>query len=207
MFFHKTPWFVKALYPQLTWSIDTVDKIIYLTFDDGPIPNLTEYIVKTLDDFKAKATFFCVGDNLRKYPEIALHTYQQGHTIGNHTFNHIKGWSNTTKAYMDNVALCDQQLVDYPAKKALFRPPYGKIKREQIRSVKPSHKIIMWDVLSRDYSNKISPEQCLNNSIKATMPGSIVLFHDNNKANKNVRYVLPRYLEHFSEKGFQFHAL
>jgi len=207
MFFHKTPKVVRWLYPQLTWSVSTTDKIIYLTFDDGPIPGLTEFILDTLDNFEAKATFFCVGDNLKKYPDIAKRTFDEGHKLANHTFNHLEGWSTNTNQYLDNVRRCDEQLTDYTNYPILFRPPYGKIKRSQIAALNKSYKIIMWDVLSGDYSDKIAPTKCLESSVKATNPGSIVLFHDNKKARKNVEYVLPRYLDHFSRLGYNFHSL
>ena len=207
MFFHKTPRIVKWLYPQLAWSIDSPEKNIYLTFDDGPIPGLTEFILDELKEFDAKATFFCVGDNLKKHPQIAQRAFEEGHTLGNHTFNHIKGWATSTKYYLDNIQKCDEELEPFASKVNLFRPPYGKIKREQIREVHRSHKVIMWDVLTGDYSPGVEAEACLSNSIRATRAGSIVLFHDNNKAEKNVKYALPRYLEYFKKEGYHFKAL
>lgn len=207
MFFYKTPRLIKWLYPQLIWSVDSTDKIIYLTFDDGPIPGLTDFILDTLEAFEAKATFFCVGDNLKKHGNIAVKICDKGHALGNHTFNHLKGWSTSTEEYLNNIHKCDEQLRLFIQKPLLFRPPYGKIKRSQIRSVAPSHKIVMWDVLTGDYSDKIEPSQCLNNSVSVTVPGSIVLFHDNKKAEKNVKFALPRYLDHFKKEGYQFHSL
>lgn len=208
MFLHKTPKLVRWLYPKLIWSVNTKEKKLYLTFDDGPIPGLTEFVIRTLDNFEAKATFFCVGDNLKKYPDIAQLAFDKGHTLANHTFNHIKGWSTDTSKYLENIRKCDAQLSRYENKATtLFRPPYGKIKRNQISALERSYKIIMWDVLSGDYSQRIEPEQCLRNSIQATETGSIVLFHDNIKAQKNIEYTLPRYLEHFKKRDYHFLAL
>ncbi len=207
MFFHRTPWLVKKLYPSLNWSLPTDEKIIYLTFDDGPIPDLTEFILDTLNNYQAKGTFFCVGDNLSKHPEIAKRAIKEGHKLANHTFNHLAGWTVGDEQYLDNIQQCENHLTQLNENHGFFRPPYGKIKRSQINKVSPNHKIIMWDVLSGDYSNKINQEQCLNGTIKATRKGSIVLFHDNIKAEKNMKYALPRFLDHFSNQGFAFNSV
>ena len=207
MFFHRTPWLVQKLYPSLTWSKPTHEKIIYLTFDDGPIPDLTEFILNTLKEYSAKGTFFCVGDNLRKHREIAQRTLEEGHKLANHTYNHLSGWSAKDKQYFDNILQCQSLLEDLNEQSGFFRPPYGKIKRSQISEVALRHQIIMWDVLSGDYSKKINPEQCLRGTIGATRKGSIVLFHDNIKAEANMKYALPRFLDHFTKKGFQFKSL
>lgn len=204
MFFHRTPRFVQQLYPSLTWSNATEEKHLYLTFDDGPIPILTEFILDTLKGFNIQATFFCVGDNLRKNREIAEKAIAQGHQLGNHTFNHLNGWKTGNERYFHNIEECEHQLHLLNQNKKLLRPPYGKIKRSQIKHLKKEYKIIMWDVLSGDYSNEISSKECLYNTIKATKKGSIVLFHDNLKANKNIRYALPRYIEHYLKKDYQF---
>ncbi|MEQ8245888.1 polysaccharide deacetylase family protein [Fulvivirga sp.] len=207
MFFHRTPWLVQKLYPSLVWSVPTKEKVIYLTFDDGPIPDLTEFILETLKKYDAKGTFFCVGDNLRKHPEIAKRALNEGHKLANHTFNHLAGWSVNDEQYICNIQECEKHLAELKENAKLFRPPYGKIKRSQISKVAPNHKIIMWDVLSGDYSKKINPEQCLRGTIKATRKGSIVLFHDNVKAEANMKYALPRFLDHFSSQGFVFKSL
>lgn len=207
MFFHRPPTFVKHLYPSLTWSIPTNEKIIYLTFDDGPIPFLTEYILDTLIKLNVKATFFCVGDNLRKNNEIAKRAVEEGHQLANHTFNHVNGWKTNNDIYFDNIEQCEHQLHNLGQNNKLFRPPYGKIKRPQIKRVKKTHQIVMWDVLSGDYSQSITPKECLYNTIKSTKRGSIVLFHDNLKADKNVRYSLPRYIDHYLKKEYEFRLL
>lgn len=204
MFFHRTPWLVQQLYPSLIWSGPVNDKSIYLTFDDGPIPKLTDFILDTLGQFNVKGTFFCVGENLIRHNEISQRTIEAGHQIGNHTFSHLNGWETSNKDYLDNFGRCSEILKDYKLDKNLFRPPYGKITRAQISKIKSSHKIVMWNVLTGDYSSKIDPGDCLSNSINSTKPGSIVLFHDNIKAEKNLRYTLPRYIEHFLKRDYQF---
>jgi len=182
---------------------------LFLTFDDGPISGPTEFVLEELEKFNAKATFFCIGDNICKHPEIFQRIVAEGHEIGNHTFHHLKGWGTSTEKYVDNVKLCQDQISSFqpPASKKLFRPPYGRIRGKQIDHLKDQYKIIMWDVLTSDYAQSQSPEKCLRGSIRATRPGSIVVFHDSLKAEKNIRYVLPRYLQHFSGLGFTFKIL
>jgi len=213
MMLHKMGWlFQKVLYPSLTWRRDTAgDKTIYLTFDDGPIPEMTPDILEILKAFKAKATFFCVGDNIRKYPEIFMRTQEEGHSIGNHTYNHINGWKSKDANYLENIALCtsaiqENTIFNLP-KRILFRPPYGRISYSQISKVKVQYEIIMWEVLSGDFSASIDPETCLLKTIQNTRPGAIVVFHDNLKAQKNLDFVLPRYLEHCSQQGYTFKSL
>lgn len=204
MFFHKTPGIVQWLYPQLIWKIPDDAKNIYLTFDDGPIQGLTSFILDTLDQYNAKATFFCVGENLKKNREIAKQALNSGHTLANHTFNHLNGWKTGYQAYLDNVKRCQDELSVLGQDSKLLRPPYGKITRKQIKSLSQEYKIIMWDVLSGDYSMKISPDSCLRRTVEATGKGSIVLFHDNLKAEVNVKHALPAFIKHFHESGYQF---
>lgn len=204
MYFHKSNFLLKKLYPTLTWEKPTEEKIVYLTFDDGPVPYLTEWVLDTLYQYKAKATFFCVGDNIRKYPEIFEKVKMQGHSVGNHTFNHVNGWKTPLELYLENIHLC-QQFTGINT--CLFRPPYGKITRKQAAHVLKSHQIIMWDVLSGDFDQKLSPAICLKKSIQYTQKGSIITFHDNVKAQKNLRYVLPEYLSYFSSQGYKFDKL
>jgi len=208
MMLHKTPRLIQWLYPSLTWKKNVSDASIYLTFDDGPIPGLTEYILDELKRFDVKATFFCVGDNLKKYPQIAQRALSEGHRLGNHSYNHLNGWQTNTLDYVSNVVRCQKELIDLNNKgPQLFRPPYGKIKRSQIKHLKEKYEIIMWDVLSGDFLPTISPDKCLSKSISSTKPGSIIIFHDNIKAEKNVRYALPRYIEHFKNQGYSFQTL
>ena len=204
----RTPFFLPWLTPNLVWRIPTQEKVIYLTFDDGPIPEVTEFVLTELKKVRAKATFFCIGDNVRKYPRVFSKVVSDGHAIGNHTFNHLKGWNTSVKTYVENVKLCDKELTieDYQLSISLFRPPYGRITRSQIKALK-DYKIVMWDVLTHDYSKNISQERCLKGSIDALRPGSIIVFHDSIKAEKNMRYALPRFFDHFSNKGFTFECI
>ncbi len=208
----RTPFFLPWLYPQLVWKADSEGKKIFLTFDDGPVPGPTEFVLETLKKFKAKATFFCIGDNVGKHPKVLKKIIDDNHAIGNHTFNHLKGWNYSTQEYIGNIERCSRQLKDSgvpnlsAGSRQLFRPPYGRIKKNQIKALN-NHRIIMWDVLTHDYARSCSPERCLGGSLKATRPGSIVVFHDSLKAERNLMYVLPRYLEHFCEKGFSFESL
>lgn len=188
--------------PQLIWRIDGDDPIIYLTFDDGPIPEVTPWVVDQLSLFNAKATFFCVGDNVFKHPDIYNLLLENGHSVGNHTYNHISGWSNLRSDYLSNI----NKASDY-IDSNLFRPPYGRITPLKFRSIREQYQVIMWDVLSGDFDGRIDPEICLQNVIKNTKAGSIIVFHDSLKAKKNLEYCLPRVLEHFTLQGYEFAAL
>lgn len=205
MYFSKNPSILKKLYPSLVWDIKTKEKVIYLTFDDGPIPEVTPFVLDTLAKFNAKATFFCIGDNVRKHPSIFKMVVDAGHTVGNHTYNHLNGWETGTKEYLKNISLCDQ----YTQTK-LFRPPYGRISSGQIRAFKknyPASKIIMWDVLSGDFDIEISSDKCYLNATKKTEPGSIVVFHDSLKAYPRLNLALPRALEHWTKAGYSFETI
>jgi len=205
----RTPFFLPWLYPQLTWQIATTAREIYLTFDDGPIPGPTEFVLQQLERVQAKATFFCIGDNVKKHPAIFQRILAGGHAVGNHTFHHVKGWGMGTEAYLDEIRRCDEAIHDHrPAEnqRRLFRPPYGRISRRQIRSLS-DYSIIMWDVLTHDYSRSIQPDRCLSGAVRTTRNGSIVVFHDSLKAEKNLSFVLPRYLDHFSALGYTFKAI
>ena len=206
---HRVPFFLPWLYPTLVWKIPTDKKELFLTFDDGPVPGPTDFVLETLRKYNSQATFFCIGDNIQKHPDIFKQVIAAGHAVGNHTFNHIKGWSVTTEAYVKNVTECDAELrtskLETPGSK-LFRPPYGRITRKQIHALR-DYRIIMWDVLTIDYNKRLSQENCLRNSIRATRPGSIIVFHDSLKAERNMMYALPRLIEHFLEQGFSFKLL
>jgi len=179
------------------------EKIIYLTFDDGPVPGPTEFVLDVLQENHAHATFFCIGDNVLKNPSVFKKLTDSQHSVGNHTFNHLKGWNYSTKDYISNTAKCAEVI---GGENRLFRPPYGRIKRSQIRAL-PNYKIVMWDVLTHDYLASLSEKDCLKESIKATRPGSIVVFHDSYKAERNMTYVLPRYIDYFLKQGFVFKSL
>lgn len=197
--------------------METSAKELYLTFDDGPVSGPTEFALETLQKVNAHGTFFCIGENIKKHPEIFRKVVAAGHIIGNHTFNHLSGWKTSAQGYLNNVKLCQDQIdsngqhpvpsPQFPVPgKPLFRPPYGRITRGQIKSLLEL-KIIMWDVLTHDYAKSLSPGNCLKGSIAATRPGSIVVFHDSLKAEKNMTYVLPRYLDHFANQGYTFKSL
>lgn len=208
--FVKIPTWVQHFFHKQLWSIPTDKKEIYLTFDDGPTPKITEWVLNQLAEYNAKATFFCIGKNIADHPQILEKTIAQKHRIGNHTYNHLQGWKTKTVAYMNDVLKTEKLLnqKNLPNTHKIFRPPYGKIKSSQLKKVlAQGYKVVMWDVLSADYNKKISKEQCLNNVIKNTKPGSIVVFHDSIKASKHLEYVLPKVLEHFSKKGFLFKAI
>jgi len=222
MYLIKSPLLLKWYYPSLLWNKSRTEKVIYLTFDDGPIPNVTDFVLKTLKAFNAKATFFCIGDNIVKHPDVFECVKNDGHAIGNHTFNHLKGWKTDDGTYLENTLKC-QELT----KSNLFRPPYGRIKKSQIKSLEslvwsseskapnnsqlpaPSSQlnIVMWDVLSGDFDINLSPENCYKNVIKHTENGSIIVFHDSLKAFDRLSYTLPKALAYFTEKGFTFSTL
>jgi peptidoglycan-N-acetylglucosamine deacetylase len=205
---YKTPRLAQWLYPTLTWRKKTHEKVIYLTFDDGPVPGATELVLQTLAQCQAKATFFCIGDNIRKHPVIFESVLAAGHAIGNHTFNHIKGWATSTEKYVANVRLFEQEIEAGPwrVKPTMFRPPYGRITRAQIAAL-DHYEIVMWDVLTHDYQITGKPDPHLRGAIQATQPGSIVVFHDSYKAQPKLEFILPRYIEHFAALGFQFQRL
>ncbi len=217
MYTVRPPFFLKWIYPKLLWNKSSTEKIVYLTFDDGPIPNVTEFVLNTLKNFQIKATFFCIGDNIQKHPEIFELIKKAGHAVGNHTFNHLKGWDTNDETYIANFWKC-QALTNTN----LFRPPYGRIKKSQIRElakswqlkandkVKPEHiqqQIVMWDVLSGDFDAGISGEQCYQNVIRNTRNGSIIVFHDSLKAWDRLEYALPKTIAFLKEKGFRFEVL
>jgi peptidoglycan-N-acetylglucosamine deacetylase len=204
MFLHYSPFWLKALYPRFLWHRPGPDKVLYLTFDDGPIPDVTEWVLGTLAEYGAKATFFCIGDNVRKFPHIYRQVLEAGHSVGNHTFHHLNGWKTGDSTYLADIEACDRQL-GLPT--TLFRPPYGRISRSQARLVTPRRRVVMWDVLSGDFSAGVSPEECLRQTIRHGRPGSIVLFHDSLKASATMQYALPRVLGYFAEKGYRFEAL
>ncbi|MGF1635945.1 MAG: polysaccharide deacetylase family protein [Cyclobacteriaceae bacterium] len=206
---YKTPNILRQYYKDLVWQIPTDEKTIYLTFDDGPVPELTPTVVDVLKKYNAKATFFCVGDNVHKHPEVIQQVLEAGHSVGNHTHNHLKGWSTPDQAYFDNIDQCDTTLSEvYPGYVGrLFRPPYGRIKKSQAEILSRKYTIIMWDVLTHDYSNFHSAEKGLKYSIRETQPGTIIVFHDNIKASEKMLYILTRYLDHFGSKGYSFKSL
>lgn len=194
----KPPRFIKRLMPSLVWHIESEGEV-FLTFDDGPTPGITEWILDTLAKYDAKATFFCLGKNVEQHPEIYRRIVEEGHRTGNHTYSHQKGWQMSREGYVEDVDFAAQLI-----KSDLFRPPYGRIKPMQARILSERYDLILWDVLSRDYSNLITPRQCVRNVVKHVRAGSIVVFHDSTKASRNMRYALPRVLDHiYNTKGLK----
>jgi len=209
----KTPFVAKKIFPNFVWDMATTSKTMYLTFDDGPTPGITHWALNTLKQYHAKATFFCIGKNIENHPDIFEAIINEGHIIGNHTHNHIKGWKTSTKDYLKNIAktqdIINSKIVNQKSKiKNLFRPPYGQITSKQGKAViQMGYHIIMWDVLSLDWDRKVSPEKCLSNVIENATNGSIIVFHDSIKASKNLQYVLPKTLDYFSNEGCVFKSL
>ena len=208
-FLYKTPFFIPFLFPYFLWSKKTTFKTVYLTFDDGPIPEVTPWILDFLQKYNCKATFFCVGDNITKYPTIFKRIINDGHTIGNHTYNHLKGWNYSNIQYLYNVEKCENAIDKHTInKKKLFRPPYGKLKPLQAyKLIKLGYKIVFWDVLSGDYNPNLLPEHCYQNVVSNISDGSIVVFHDNLKAIENVKYTLPKVLEYLKINGYECNKL
>lgn len=209
--FVKTSSLVKKLFSNYVWNVGTDKKVLYLTFDDGPTPEITEKTLHILKQYNAKATFFCIGKNAALHPDIFKRVITDGHAIGNHTHNHIKGWKNNKTTYIENTLTAEQsiqQINKSANQQKLFRPPYGQIKPSQGKALrKLDYKIIMWDVLSYDWELEVPKEKVLQNVIDNAVSGSIIVFHDSVKASENMLYSLPKVLEYFSEKGYKFEAL
>jgi peptidoglycan/xylan/chitin deacetylase (PgdA/CDA1 family) len=212
MYLIKAPFWIRWVYPQLLWRLSSQEKVLYLSFDDGPHESATDFVLDQLKAHGAKACFFCIGKNVVKHPEIYHRILLEGHQVGNHTQHHMNGWENSEDAYLQEVAAA-AELIHSP----LFRPPYGRIKRAAISKVKAllnerywslgASKIVMWDVLSGDFDTNISGETCFQNVIKHTGPGSIIVFHDSTKAWDRMSYALPKVLQHFSALGYKFETI
>lgn len=197
-YFVKTPWWLKKLFPKRLWEMDTGRKIIYLTFDDGPHPVATPFVLEQLKNHQAKATFFCIGKNVEAYPDIYQRILEEGHQPGNHTQDHLNGWKTDNAVYLENIQQAGKAI-----KSSLFRPPYGRISSAQARQLK-HYKVVMWTVLSGDFDTSLSKEKCLSNVLSQVKAGSIIVFHDSEKAWERMSFVLPVVLEHFSKKGYEF---
>jgi peptidoglycan/xylan/chitin deacetylase (PgdA/CDA1 family) len=201
----KTPNLIKKLYPDRVWSMPAKRKQIFLTFDDGPDKEVTSFVLEELRKFEAKATFFCIGKNVRAEFEIYKQIIDERHRVGNHTFNHLNGWRTNDQVYLDDIFQA-KKIID----SNIFRPPYGRITRFQSNAIagdKFQLKTIMWDVLSGDFDTSISGEDCYLNVVKNVSPGSIIVFHDSIKAKERLQYALPRVLKYFSERGFNFEGI
>lgn len=205
IYFIKTPNWVKWIYRSCIWEIKTNEKKIFLSFDDGPHPHITPLVLEELKKYNAKATFFCIGDNVSKYPDVYKKIIDEGHTVGNHTHNHLNGWKIGDKLYLDNIAIA-QKHIDSD----LFRPPYGRITRFQLNQLKKLRfnlKTIMWTVLSGDFNKSISKEGCRDNVVLNAREGSIVVFHDSEKAREKMMFALPEVLKYFTAKGYVFEKI
>jgi len=205
LYFIKTPRIIQRIFKNYSWRFFTDKKEIYLTFDDGPTPEVTTWTLDLLQKYNAKATFFCIGKNVLKEPEIYRRILKENHRVGNHTHNHKNGAKTYIKTYINNILEAEKHL-ENPAR--LFRPPYGRIKSTQAKKLQNlGYRIIMWDVLSADFDTTITKEKCLKNVLENVENGSVIVFHDSIKASKNLHYTLPKVLDHFSKKGYVFNAI
>ncbi len=193
---------MRKFYPSLTWKIPAQQNEIFLTFDDGPHPTITPFVLDVLKQYNMKATFFCIGKNVRKYPDIYKQILLEGHRVGNHTMAHLNGWNTGDAVYLNDV-LVAKEFID----SNLFRPPYGRISKFQIQQLLPVFDIVMWDVISGDFDTGLSPERCLQNVVLNTEPGSIIVFHDSEKAFPRLKHALPKALEFFNKKGWVSKAI
>lgn len=206
-YFIKTPWWLRKIYSSYLWRMPANEKVIYLTFDDGPHPVATPFVLDELKKYEAKATFFCIGKNVVAEPGIYSRILEEGHATGNHTYNHLNGWKTNDRVYLDDISEAGRCIQSF-----LFRPPYGKITLFQAKNVKKilkseQSKIVMWDVLSGDFDNEITPERCTENVILNAKAGSIVIFHDSEKAFPRLKACLPEVLKFFDRKGYEFRKL
>lgn len=226
-YFIRTPGLLKFIFRNWVWRFSAKEKVLYLTFDDGPTPEITEWTLNELKKNKAKATFFCIGKNIAQHPEIFQKIIEEKHSVGNHTNNHLNGWETTTAAYLQNIEGSEKYFEEYSTLKAvtlslpvrqasavegqylkLFRPPYGRLTLKQSRKIrKKGYKIIMWDVLSADFDPSVSNEKCLENVIRNIQNGSVIVFHDSVKASEKLKFVLPKILEYYTDKGFYFNSI
>jgi peptidoglycan-N-acetylglucosamine deacetylase len=200
-YFIKTPWWLKKVYPNRIWSIDTKEQNIYLSFDDGPHPKVTPFVLNELKKYNAKATFFCIGKNVMAHPDVYQRIINEGHGTGNHTQHHLNGWKTADETYLADIAEASNYIDSN-----LFRPPYGKMSSSKAKKLN-SYKIVMWDVLSGDFDETLSKEKCLKNVLRKTGKGSIVVFHDSEKAFIRLKFVLPLMLEFFTKSGYSFKAI
>lgn len=199
MFIEQPPLLYRMLFPETVWRIPMKHKAVFLTFDDGPIPEVTPWVLDLLDRYNIKATFFCVGDNVRKYPDTFREVVSRGHSVGNHTMHHLQGSKVKTSRYVADITEA-HALIESP----LFRPPHGLIRWKQAAAIKDNMRIVMYDLVTRDYSRKLNGEQVLDNVRRLCRNGSIIVFHDSLKAEKNLKYALPRAIEWLKENGYQF---
>ena len=194
--------FTYFLPASLIWQVKTGEKTVYLTFDDGPIPELTDEILEILGKYNARATFFCVGENVKRYRDIYDSILEKGHSTGNHTHRHLKGWTTNYTEYLDDIKEAGKHI-----ESGLFRPPYGLMSCRQAKTLAKKFKVVMWSVLTRDYDPAVSEEECLQTALDGVRPGAIIVFHDNIKAREKVIYALPRLLEYLEREGYKSERL
>ena len=208
MYLIKSNFLFKLIYPGRIWKLQPgslAEKVLYISFDDGPHPVATPFALDTLKQFQAKATFFCLGKNVASHPEIYQQILQEGHSVGNHSYHHLNGWKTAPKDYVEDIQAASR-LIESP----LFRPPYGRMSKKQQKALlerAPDTRLIMWDLLSGDFDTKITGEKCFSNVQKYSSSGSIIVFHDSQKAFERMRYALPKTLQYFSDKGYRFEAI
>jgi peptidoglycan/xylan/chitin deacetylase (PgdA/CDA1 family) len=198
----RPPSFLRWIYPGAIWNFTSEQKVVYLTFDDGPTPVVTEKIVELLEEYDAKATFFCIGKNIEQHTELFKLVKSKGHHIGSHTYSHLNGWKSKAEEYMSDY-IKGREL----SQSNLFRPPYGRILLSPLQTIQKQDKVIMWDILSKDYDASLTPESVLNNVLKNIKPGAIIVFHDSEKAKKNVLAVLPQLLQNLKQQGYAMEAI
>ncbi len=202
MYIIKTPKLIRKLFPNYLWNKSRKKPYVYFTFDDGPIPEITPWVLDTLKSYDMHGTFFCVGDNVRKHSKIYNRLIAEGHSVGNHSYSHKSGWGSDVDKYLDDVELCGSFV-----QSDLYRPPYGRLKPQQAEAIRHQYQIVMWDILSGDFDPNITAEQCYQNVIQNLKPGSIVVFHDNVKSFDTLKEVLPRVIEYCQSKGLSSKAL
>ena len=205
MYLISPPWLLRKIYPSCIWDLKSSEKIIYLTFDDGPHEVATPFVLEQLRNYGAKATFFCIGKNVRENPELYSRIIQEGHITGNHTYHHLNGWKTPNEKYIKDILDAKALISSH-----LFRPPYGRISKSQLslmKEIDKEYKTIMWSVLSGDFDLNLTGEKCLSNVIRYTKRGSIVVFHDSSKAFSRLEYALPKVLDYYSQKGFVFKSI
>lgn len=202
MLIEQVPTVFRKLFPKTVWRLPKKEKTVFLTFDDGPIPEETPFVLDILRQHNIKATFFCVGENVKKHPDIFQMVLNDGHVVGNHTYNHLAGFTNFSKHYIDNVGKADEFIHSH-----LFRPPHGTFRIGEFLYLRRHYTIVFWDVVTRDYNNKLSGDEVLNIVKRYARNGSIIVFHDSLKASKNMRYALPRAIEYLKSEGYHFDVL
>ena len=206
MFSYKTPAILHTLFPSLTWMIDTDTLEVSLTFDDGPVAGVTDWLLSVLNNFDVRATFFCVGEHVLEHPDLIQKIAEEGHSVGNHTHTHLNSWTTSFEKYHSNIMKCEEALAPFN-KGRLFRPPYGKLWPLHIKKLKNEFKIIMWNVLTGDYRPDVDPASCLIGSLMAVSGGSIIVFHDSLKASRLLKTMLPGFIDKLLKQGYTFKPL